>query len=740
MKKSDKSDIIIPIYNAYNCLSECIDSVIENTDLENNGLIIINDKSTDKRVVKLLKEYKKKYPFIKLLENKENLGFVKTANRGMRLSKNDVLLLNSDTIVTPRWLEKIKECAYGNEMVATVTPLSNNATLASVPNIFEKNNLPKDLSLNEMSKLVEECSYKDYPEIPTAHGFCMFIKRSVLEEVGYFDEESFGKGYGEENDFCFRCFNHGYRHLLCDDTYIYHKESQSFSKKKYELMENGRKMLEQRYPQYLGKLDNWNSERPIKYIGQNIAFELGKREKKKNILVLIHDWRDAKNNVGGTTLHVYDLIRNLRNDYNFHVLAPEDGLYKLYSYWSKTESEIIFPGVIDFGGRPLYNAQYKEILRKVVEDFNIEIVHIHHMIDHYFDIVDILKQFTLKSVLSIHDLYSLSPCFDKVQEKVNSSPLSLTRTEKKKITSLEDEEGYSKKNWNRVWRRLFENVDYVVTPSFSAKEQIEEVYRGLDISVIEHGVDLEKKETDLSIDGSGIVDIAFVGIIVKHKGSEILQYLVKKNRLNNVRIHLFGVTDLPLNEYKYFVNHGKYSRKDLPKLLQKNNIKLVCLFSLIPETYCYTLTESVAAGVPVLGTDIGALGERIRRDNLGWLINPDAEYEEFAEKINSILSNNKEYREVIKNLNKYKTRTAKEMGKDYKSIYRKLERKEIGVDYNYDSNAIKVLIKDSSLYTSSRVSKKNPDYSWIFGTFKWKMFEKLKIPRWIKRLYSKIRK
>ena len=80
------------------------------------------------------------------------------------------------------------------------------------------------------------------------------------------------------------------------------------------------------------------------------------------------------------------------------------------------------------------------------------------------------------------------------------------------------------------------------------------------------------------------------------------------------------------------------------------------------------------------------------------------------------------------------------MGKDYKSIYRKLERKEIGVDYNYDSNAIKVLIKDSSLYTSSRVSKKNPDYSWIFGTFKWKMFEKLKIPRWIKRLYSKIRK
>ena len=56
----------------------------------------------------------------------------------------------------------------------------------------------------------------------------MYIKRSVLEGVGYFDEKAFGKGYGEENDFCFRCFDVGYRHLLCDNTYIYHKESQSF--------------------------------------------------------------------------------------------------------------------------------------------------------------------------------------------------------------------------------------------------------------------------------------------------------------------------------------------------------------------------------------------------------------------------------------------------------------------------------------------------------------------------------
>jgi glycosyltransferase involved in cell wall biosynthesis len=502
-------------------------------------------------------------------------------------------------------------------------------------------------------------------------------------------------------------------------------------------MENAREVLEKRYPKYFNKLHNWNCERPIKYIGQNIAFELGHREEKENILFLIHDWKNVSENVGGTTLHAYDLIQNLREKYNFHVLAPENGLYKLYSYWSESESEITFPGVIDFSNRPLYNSQYKEILMEIVEDFNIGIVHIHHMIGHYFDIIDIISQFSLKSVLSIHDFYPLSLSFNKVEvTKKSSFPIKL-KSNKKKVESLESDESSLMRNWNTVWQRLFKSVNHVVVPSISAKEELEEVYNDFDISVIEHGVDLEKKESKLSLDNGGVVDIAFVGVIVKHKGSEILRYLVKKNKLNNVRIHLFGVTDLPLKEYKYFINHGKYLRKDLPNLLQENKIKLVCLFSLVPETYSYTLTESVVAGVPVVGTDVGAIGERIRRDKLGWLIDPNAKYDKFADKINLILSNHKEYSEVIKNINNYKIRTVEEMSRDYKDMYHKLKGMNIEDDYNL--SAIKKLIKESSLYSSGRVSQKYPDYSWVLDTFKWKMFEKLKIPKSIKNLYRKIK-
>lgn len=735
MKQSKQCDIIIPIYNAYDCLEECINSVIENTDLKSNQLIIINDKSTDERVSKLLSKYKRKYPHIKVLENKKNLGFVKTVNKGMKLSKNDVLLLNSDTIVTPRWLEKIKECAYSQEMVATVTPLSNNATLASVPNIFEKNELPKDLSLNEMSNIVEECSYNEYPEIPTAHGFCMYIRRSVLDKVGYFDEEAFGKGYGEENDFCFRCFDYGYRHLLCDNTYIYHKESQSFSKKKYDLMKNGEKVLEERYPRYLNVLRDWNSKRPIKYIGQNIAFELGRREQKENILFLIHDWKDVEHNLGGTTLHAYDLIQNLRDKYNFHVLAPEDGMYKLYSYWTDTETVTKFLGVTNFKDFGFYNEDYSKMLDQIVSDYSINIVHIHHMIGHYFDIAKVIKKHNLYSLLSLHDLYSVCPIINKMykREVYCGNPsvemcgecLQFSRGVRNNMIGV----------WHQMWENLFNSVNKVISPSDAAKNEILMTYKNSDISVIEHGVSIEKNKSEIVLEDNEVVNIAFVGVIVKHKGSEIFEYLMKRAKLKKIKIHLFGVTDVAIRDYKYFVNHGVYKRSELCKKLRENNIKLICLFSMTPESYSYTLTESIACGIPVLGVDIGAIGDRVKKNNLGWLIDLDSKEEDYAKRIKEILSNKEEYEKKVKSINKYKIKTTQAMAKDYEELYSKAKTEE----NRLNEENIKKLIKISDTYFTNTSSMYYPDYSWVFDTLKWKIIDKLKIPMSVKKLYFKIR-
>ena len=324
-------DVIIPIYNAYDCLAPCIDSVINNTDLKKHRIILIDDKSPDKKVLPLLRKYSNGKSII-LLENKENLGFVKTVNIGMKYSNdNDVLLLNSDTEVTPNWLDKIQKCAYSADDIATVTPLSNNATLVSVPIGLQRNELPKNMSLNEYSKLIESIAYNQYPEIVTGHGFCLYIKREALNDVGFFDDINFDKGYGEENDFCYRCLNFGYRNVVCDNTIIYHKESQSFSEKRQELVEAHGKIIASKYPVYKVENERWCVNFPLLHICKNIEYSLDIHN-KKNILCVIHEWNGINGNIGGTSLHLKDIILNLNGIYNFFVLAFYSGNYRLYPF------------------------------------------------------------------------------------------------------------------------------------------------------------------------------------------------------------------------------------------------------------------------------------------------------------------------------------------------------------------------------------------------------------------------
>ena len=172
MNRPAGMDIIIPIYNAYDDLQICVESIIKHTDLNRHRLLLVNDASPDERISPYIKSLERDN--ILAIENEKNLGFSGSVNHGMTVSKDrDVLLLNSDTIVTANWIEKIMNCAYSDPAIATVTPLSNNATLCSVPDFLMENKIPEGYTLDQFAELVEIVSMKLYPRIPVAHGFCM---------------------------------------------------------------------------------------------------------------------------------------------------------------------------------------------------------------------------------------------------------------------------------------------------------------------------------------------------------------------------------------------------------------------------------------------------------------------------------------------------------------------------------------------------------------------------------------
>ncbi|PAF18640.1 glycosyl transferase family 2 [Terribacillus saccharophilus] len=201
----------------------------------------------------------------------ENMGFVKTVNKGIKHTKHDIIILNSDTVVTDYWIDKLKVAAYSNSKVGSVTTLTNNGTIASVPMFNKDNNLPKGYSIEEFSILIDKVSKKLYPVIPTAVGHAMFIKRAVINKIGLFDEVNFGKGYGEEEDYSARLIEKGYINILADDTFIYHHGSTSFKSDKKELIRKNKRILKKKHKLHAFRVKHFLLfDRKVKRICKNI--------------------------------------------------------------------------------------------------------------------------------------------------------------------------------------------------------------------------------------------------------------------------------------------------------------------------------------------------------------------------------------------------------------------------------------------------------------------------------------
>lgn len=679
-----KIDIIVPIYNAFEYTQECIKSVLKHTDLSLNRLVLINDKSPDEKILPMLLKYKSENSDknIEVVDNEENLGFVKTVNKGMLLSESDVILLNSDTEVTKNWIEKITACAYSNEYIATVTPLTNNGTIASVPNFGIDNELPKNMSLDEYSQMIENISAHRYPQLTTGNGFCLFIKRSVIDEIGVFDDETFGKGYGEENDFCYRALDYGYSHVLCDDTFIYHKGTQSFKKEnltasRAALIDKHMALLKAKYPLYVNKTDLFLAINPLKDIQENIDLNIALYKKKK-ILYLVNEWETDMVMTGGTSLHLKDIIlANNKNNIASLVLAPDKfdlSRFKLYLYTDSYAREIAnYKTDINQYSQIAYtNNCCIKMLENIFESFKIDILHVHHFLFQSFDAIDIAKKYNIYSVVTLHDLYMICPSINKVYKDKYCEYDSSSNCK----DCLKKRYGLGNdiiENWQKTCKNVLSKFDLRIVPSENTQKLFKAIYPELDFEVVEHGVEVIDVSCVKPVKANGCFNVAFVGAMAIHKGGNILKELKNKNVGKDIKIHLFGKSEIPAlyKSNANYINHGPYTRGELPKLLIENGIDLVCIFATWPETYSYTLTECYMAHIPVLTFDLGAVGDRVKKDSLGWTIEFTANSDIILSKIKEIKNNKTEYDKIKSSFDNYSFKKLESMQDYYESLYLK---------------------------------------------------------------------
>jgi GT2 family glycosyltransferase len=241
--------VVVPIFNSPDSVRNCIESVLRCSPQVR--LILIDDASTDAGIDPIL-DAAAKHEQVRVHRNAHNRGYTTSVNIGMRLAGgDDVVLLNSDTVVGPRWLQALKIAAYSADDIGTATAVSDNAGAFSVPELERHCPVPARWTLVQAQRAVLQQAGTRYPQLPTGNGFCMYVKRVLIARIGPMDEAAFPQGYGEENDFCQRGTRAGYRHVIAGNVLVHHVRSASFGdERRAALGVQGMAVLRERYPDY----------------------------------------------------------------------------------------------------------------------------------------------------------------------------------------------------------------------------------------------------------------------------------------------------------------------------------------------------------------------------------------------------------------------------------------------------------------------------------------------------------
>ncbi|EFE7708562.1 glycosyltransferase [Escherichia coli] len=676
--------IIVPVYNAIEEVIDCLDSVIENTPLGKNiKLLVINDASPDESVYARLEKYTG-LTGVKIIHNKKNIGYTNNVNYGISLSGNDdIILLNSDTVVSKNWLRQMSIAAYQSDDIGTVTAVSNGAGAFSVPK-SGWNDMPVHLSISHVARLVSSSIDSTFVTTPTGNGFCLFIKRELLDEIGLFDKTKFPRGYGEENDFCMRAVSKGWVNIVDLKTFVYHKRSASFKGEKDILIEQGVTQVKNDHPYYSGAIKSIGSSSTFSKARSLIEDKINKTSQsecivKPKILFVI------STRTGGTPKTNYDLMRSLKDIYDCYVLACNSKLIEVMRADEKDYKvieKIHLKDPVNFSTHRSF--EYEQTVRNIIYKYNIDLLHIRHIAWHSLKLPQIAKDMGIPVIKSFHDFYAVCPSVNLVNEIGElfidgldhgiNNPLWHDETVTPMTPSMLNA-------WKQRMTEALSYCDQLITTCESAKEIILKNLPGLQhlpFTVIPHGRDFKSYTEPKKSFPNNVINVLVPGNITLTKGKDLIKEIKALDKDNNIEFHILGTCDKDLLDIVTY--HGKYHRDDFSNKVKVINPDISAIFSIWPETYCHTLTESWASGLPVIGLSYGAVEKRITQHGAGWLVKNNAH--ECYEKLISLCNNPKEYEAKLKLVAEWQMgygayNTVSRMTEKYLLIYQNAFKKAI---------------------------------------------------------------
>jgi O-antigen biosynthesis protein len=631
------ADVVVPVYNALEDLRACVASVL--ADLRPDvRLVLIDDASPDPAIAEYFAELERlAHPQVVLLRNERNLGFTGTANRGMQLSGANVVLLNSDTIVTRGWLDALLHCAATDPTIGTITPFSNNAEICSFPRFCQNNPWPLARDAEPERAAIAAAAVPTYPDLPTGVGFCLFLRRAMLNEIGVFDP-AFGLGYGEENDLCMRAARAGWRNVLADDAFVVHTGGRSFAGQKAELGPRNTALLLERHPHYLDMVHDYIAADPLRPLREAAAARMAvNAAPRRGVLHVIH------HHGGGTETHVRALIAGSPGRWRHYLAIAVDDRWQV-------EEHRADGSVVTFEFTRGAHELWREFLGGICATFGIALIHLHNISACRDGIMTALDDFPVPFGYTVHDLNFACPTITFLAaDGMYCGGVTDAAVCTRCLRAQPMFDGVDIAAWRERHRNLLRRASFRIAPSQWAAGMLERYFPGCTVVVVPHGMPegiaqgAGEAPATFALPDDGAPSVAILGAIGPDKGSRRLERLVSLVRARGawVRFVLIGYMDVLHGPWQaddaMFTVHGRYEPGDLPGLLERYRVALVLYPSAGPETFSYTLSEAWASGRPVLVPPMGALEERVRDSGAGWVMS-DSEWRDEKKMLERVLA------------------------------------------------------------------------------------------------------
>lgn len=595
--------VILPVYNAFTLLPETLQRLEDHTDLPCN-IIVIEDASPDLQVRPFLRDWVERdhgHLQVTLLENDRNLGFIGSVNRGFEQAlaqgSGPVILLNSDAMVPAGWCSRLL-APLTDPNVASATPLSNDAEIFGAPILCQPTPLVPGQA-DHIDSVLRRVIAPDAPrvETPTGVGFCMALSRDWLTRLGGFDA-IFGRGYGEEVDWCRRATAAGGCHVAVPDLFVEHRGGASFGPEKLALVQEHNAIIATRYPGYDRLVQDFIRSDPL------ITPRL--------IAALL--WADSLPEVTEIPVFIAHSMGGGAEHYlQAQVEARPVSVVLRFGGAMRCRIELNSPV-----GRIIATTEDLALVERLLAPVSKRRIFYSCAVGDP-DLVELAEFLgdlarTAPFDLLFHDYLPLSPSYTLLDEDGQyrgvpeadcADSAHQYRGSDGRITSL--------RMWRHIWGRVVDGAQQLIVFSASSARIVAAAYPQAKDKIVIRPHNLLQVIPRLPQPHTPRKVIGVLGAIGPQKGAAVVSALSKATAARtDIGLVLIGriAPGYPLG--RHVTLHGAYAIEDIPVLAARYGITHWLIPSIWPETFSYTVHECLATGLPSMAFDLGAQGDAVR--------------------------------------------------------------------------------------------------------------------------------